>query len=64
MSLAEQSGKKTVIRNARLIDGTGAPETTADVVFEDGIIREVTPAGKHSHALRRASNVGPVAHTK
>ena len=55
MSLAEQSGKKTVIRNARLIDGTGAPETSADVVFEDGIIREVTPAGKaptaHAHRI-------------
>jgi N-acyl-D-aspartate/D-glutamate deacylase len=47
--------KKTVIRNARLVDGSGAPETVADVMFEDGIIREITGAGKsptaHAHRI-------------
>lgn len=52
MSLAEQSGKKTVIRNAQLVDGSGSPQTTADVTFEDGIIRQISPAGK-----------APTAHT-
>jgi N-acyl-D-amino-acid deacylase len=55
MSLTEQTGKKTVIRNAQLVDGSGAPQTTADVMFEDGIIREVAPAGKaptaHAHRI-------------
>ena len=55
MSLTEQTGKKTVIRNAQLVDGSGAPQTTADVMFEDGIIREVSPAGKaptaHAHRI-------------
>ena len=40
--MATADSKKTVIRNARLVDGSGAPETVADVMFEDGIIREIT----------------------
>ncbi len=42
--------RKTVIRNAHLVDGTGAPGTDADVVFVDGLVTEVTPAGKASTA--------------
>jgi N-acyl-D-aspartate/D-glutamate deacylase len=53
--MATADSKKTVIRNARLIDGSGAPETVADVMFEDGIIREITGAGKsptaHAHRI-------------
>lgn len=41
---------KTVIRNARLVDGSGAPARDADVVIDAGMIREVTPAGKASTA--------------
>lgn len=37
--------RRTVITNARLVDGTGAPERHADVAFEDGIITEVAASG-------------------
>ena len=37
---------KTVIRNARLVDGSGSPARDADVVIDEGVIRDVTPAGK------------------
>ena len=47
--------KKTVIRNARLVDGSGESARDADVVFQDGIITEVTGAGKahtaHAHRI-------------
>jgi N-acyl-D-amino-acid deacylase len=47
--------KKTVIRNARLVDGSGESACDADVVFQDGIITEVTGAGKahtaHAHRI-------------
>jgi N-acyl-D-amino-acid deacylase len=47
--------KKTVIRNARLVDGSGESARDADVVFQDGIITEVTAAGKahtaHAHRI-------------
>lgn len=47
--------KKTVIRNARLVDGSGESAHDADVVFQDGIITEVTGAGKahtaHAHRI-------------
>jgi N-acyl-D-aspartate/D-glutamate deacylase len=53
--MATADSKKTVIRNVRLVDGSGAPETVADVMFEDGIIREITGAGKsptaHAHRI-------------
>jgi N-acyl-D-aspartate/D-glutamate deacylase len=42
--------RKTVIRNAHLVDGTGSPGTDADVVVNDGLITEVTPSGKASTA--------------
>jgi N-acyl-D-amino-acid deacylase len=42
--------KKTVIRNATLVDGSGTPARPADVVFADGLIVEVTPATKASTA--------------
>ena len=35
-----------VIRNTRLVDGTGAPARMADVVVDDGVITAVHPAGK------------------
>jgi N-acyl-D-aspartate/D-glutamate deacylase len=47
--------KKTVIRNARLVDGSGNPETQADVTFQDGIITAIDPAAKaptaHAHRV-------------
>jgi len=47
--------KKTVIRNARLVDGSGESARDADVVFQDGVIIEVTAAGKahtaHAHRI-------------
>ncbi|MEY3266545.1 MAG: hypothetical protein RJA15_991 [Actinomycetota bacterium] len=55
MSNTDPSGKKTVIRNAYLVDGSGEKARDADVVFEDGIIREITAAGKahtaHAHRI-------------
>lgn len=45
-----QGSKKTVIRNARLIDGSGNPERIADVTFSDGLITEIDDAGKASTA--------------
>src|SRR5262245_58465520 len=34
-----------LVRNGRLVDGTGAPGRAADVIVEAGRIREVAPAG-------------------
>ena len=42
--------RKTVIRNAHLVDGTGAPGTDADVVFVDGLVTDVSLPGKASTA--------------
>ena len=44
----------TVIRDASLVDGTGAPQRPADIVINDGRIVEITPALKAStsHASR------------
>ncbi|MFM7899322.1 MAG: amidohydrolase family protein, partial [Actinomycetota bacterium] len=39
------NSRRTVITNARLVDGTGSPERHADVTFEDGIITEVAESG-------------------
>ena len=46
--------RKTVIRNAYLVDGSGEPGRPADITFVDGTITEVSPAGKASvaHAHR------------
>jgi N-acyl-D-amino-acid deacylase len=53
--------KKTVIRNARLVDGSGESARDADVVFQDGIITEVTGAGKahtaHAHRIVEADGL-------
>jgi len=40
----------TVIRDAALVDGTGAPQRPADIVIKDGRIAEITPALKASTA--------------
>ena len=40
----------TVIRDASLVDGTGAPQRPADIVIKDGRIAEVTSALKASTA--------------
>lgn len=40
----------TVIRDAALVDGTGAPQRPADIVIKDGLIAEITPALKASVA--------------
>jgi N-acyl-D-amino-acid deacylase len=40
-----EASPRTVIKNAHLIDGTGALPRHADISFEDGIITEVSPAG-------------------
>lgn len=44
----------TVIRNANLVDGTGAPARPADIAFANGVITEVGPAGSlgTAHASR------------
>ena len=39
-----------VVRNARLVDGSGAPERMADVVVDGGVITEVVAAGEASTA--------------
>jgi N-acyl-D-aspartate/D-glutamate deacylase len=44
-----------VIRNGRLVDGTGAPERAADVVVAGGRIREVAPAGSVDPSRARSS---------
>ncbi|MFZ9425826.1 MAG: hypothetical protein ACO29A_00365, partial [Ilumatobacteraceae bacterium] len=36
-------GKSTVIKNGRVIDGTGAPAFAADVRFENGRITAIGP---------------------
>ena len=43
-----------VITNARLVDGTGAPERMADISIAAGIVTDVSPAGSAStaHAAR------------
>jgi N-acyl-D-aspartate/D-glutamate deacylase len=47
--------KKTVVRDALLVDGTGAPARPADVVVADDRITEVLPAGRagtaHAHRI-------------
>ena len=45
-----QDTKKTVIRNARLVDGSGDAERAADVSFVDGRITDIDAAGKASTA--------------
>ncbi|MEY3805392.1 MAG: hypothetical protein RIR69_204 [Actinomycetota bacterium] len=45
-----QGSKKTVIRNARLIDGSGSAERIADVTFSEGLITDIDEAGKASTA--------------
>ena len=41
-----------VIRNARLVDGSGAPARMADVVVDDGLVADVAPAGSAGDADR------------
>ena len=36
---------RVVIKNANLVDGTGAPARMADITMQDGIFTEVDPAG-------------------
>ncbi len=47
--------KKTVIRNATLIDGSGEPQRHADVTFANGLISDIDAAGKaptaHAHRI-------------
>lgn len=53
--------KKTVIRNAHLVDGSGESARDADVVFQDGTIIEVSGAGKantaHAHRIVEAGGL-------
>jgi N-acyl-D-amino-acid deacylase len=42
-----------VIHNASIIDGTGAPRTSGDVVVDDGTITEVAAAGAGPAKARR-----------
>ena len=48
-------GRKTVIRRAHLVDGTGSPATDADVTVVDDLIVEVGPSGSagtaHAHRV-------------
>ena len=41
---------KTVIRNAFLVDGSGAPGHDADITYVDGTITEIDKPGKASTA--------------
>ena len=41
-----------VIRNANLVDGSGAPARPADVTIDDGVIASVGDAGTGSRARR------------
>ncbi len=41
-----------VIRNAQLVDGSGAPSRTADVSLSDGVIESVDEAGDGPSATR------------
>ena len=47
--------KKTVIRNAHLVDGSGNAAIDADVTFQDGIITDIEKPGKaptaHAHRI-------------
>jgi N-acyl-D-aspartate/D-glutamate deacylase len=54
MTSQSEPDAKTVIRNAKLVDGSGAPARMADVAFENGIITNITDAGttSTSHAHR------------
>ena len=45
-----QTGNRTVITGANLVDGTGSPARHADVAFVDGIITEVSEPGSVSTA--------------
>ena len=45
-----QTGNRTVITGANLVDGTGSPARHADVAFVDGIITEVGEPGSVSTA--------------
>ena len=53
--MAANDNKKTVIRNAILIDGSGDPRRIADVTFANGLISDVDAAGKaptaHAHRI-------------
>ncbi|MEY3823609.1 MAG: hypothetical protein RL628_1717 [Actinomycetota bacterium] len=68
------SAHDLVIRNASLVDGTGAPARMADVAVSDGVITEVGPRlvgtgsreidadgliRRYPYPLRRASHMGP-----
>jgi len=44
------STRTTVIRNAKMVDGSGAPARMADVTFRDGIITSIDTAGSASTA--------------
>ena len=45
-----ESPRKTIIRNAFLVDGSGAPGRDADVTYIDGTITEIDKPGKGSTA--------------
>ena len=55
-----QTGKRTVLTGANLVDGTGSPARHADVAFVDGIITEVGEPGSVStaHAYRHIAADG------
>ncbi|MFB0977860.1 MAG: amidohydrolase family protein, partial [Myxococcota bacterium] len=36
---------RLLIRNANLVDGTGAPARAADILIEEGLIKEIAEAG-------------------
>lgn len=42
-----------VIRNATIVDGTGAPASSGDVVVDEGKVTDVTPSGASAAKARR-----------
>lgn len=50
MATESVSTRTTVIRNAKMVDGSGAPARMADVTFRDGIITSIDTAGSASTA--------------
>ena len=50
----------TVIRTARIIDGTGAPERTGDVGIEDGRIVALSPNDSDAISAEHVHAIGPL----
>ena len=47
-----------IIKNATIVDGTGSPARSGDVVADNGVITEVTTSGAAPVAARRVVDAG------